>query len=63
MILEFGTFVYDNGYEGNQNLVFAKTYPALQGNFDAGFAHHFHVGSISDQCFQPQTHNGMIVDQ
>ena len=34
MILEFGTFVYDNGYEGNQPVVFEKTYPALQGNFD-----------------------------
>lgn len=34
MILEFGTFVYDNGYEGNQSVVFSKTYPALQGNFD-----------------------------
>jgi beta-galactosidase/beta-glucuronidase len=34
MILEFGAFVYDNGYEGNQAVVFTKTYPALQGHFD-----------------------------
>ena len=34
MILEFGSFVYDNGYEGNQLQVFRKTYPALLGNFD-----------------------------
>ncbi|HLZ96175.1 MAG TPA: glycoside hydrolase family 2 TIM barrel-domain containing protein [Candidatus Dormibacteraeota bacterium] len=34
MVLEFGTFVYDNGYEGNQQLIFSRTYPALRGNFD-----------------------------
>jgi beta-galactosidase len=34
MVLEFGTFVYDNGYEGNQTQIFRKTYPALVGNFD-----------------------------
>jgi glycosyl hydrolase family 2 len=34
MVLEFGTFVYENGYEGNQTQIFRKTYPALEGNFD-----------------------------
>ena len=34
MVLEFGDWVFDNGYEGNQTQIFRKTYPALVGNFD-----------------------------
>jgi beta-galactosidase/beta-glucuronidase len=34
MVLEFGDWAYENGYEGNQAQVFRKTYPALAGNFD-----------------------------
>jgi beta-glucuronidase len=33
MALEFGSWVYDNGYEGRQQEVFAQTYPALAANF------------------------------
>jgi beta-glucuronidase len=34
MVLEFGDWVYENGYEGNQAQIFRKTYPALVGNLD-----------------------------
>src|SRR5262249_7163085 len=34
MVLEFGQWVYENGYDGKQQLVFRKTWPALAGNLD-----------------------------
>ncbi len=34
MVLEFGDWVFDNGYEGSQTQVFRRTYPALLANFD-----------------------------
>jgi beta-glucuronidase len=34
MVLEFGSWVYDNGYEGQQPQIFARTFPALEANFD-----------------------------
>jgi len=34
MVLEFGGWAYENGYEGRQTQVFRNTYPALAGKFD-----------------------------
>ena len=34
MVLEFGQWVYDNGYDGQQQAVFKKTWPALASNLD-----------------------------
>ncbi|HZQ48946.1 MAG TPA: glycoside hydrolase family 2 TIM barrel-domain containing protein [Candidatus Dormibacteraeota bacterium] len=34
MVLEFGQWVYDNGYDGQQGVVFSKTWPALLAHLD-----------------------------
>jgi len=34
MILEFGDWVFGNGYEGHQTQIFRNTYPAIAANFD-----------------------------
>ena len=34
MVLEFGQWVYENGYDGQQRMIFRKTWPALIGNLD-----------------------------
>jgi beta-glucuronidase len=34
MVLEFGQWVYDNGYDGQQQTIFRKTWPAIAGNLD-----------------------------
>jgi len=34
MVLEFGQWVYENGYDGQQQMIFRKTWPALFGNLD-----------------------------
>jgi hypothetical protein len=34
MVLEFGQWVYENGYDGQQQMIFRKTWPALIGNLD-----------------------------
>ena len=34
MVLEFGDWVFENGYEGGQTKIFRQTYPALAGNLD-----------------------------
>ncbi len=34
MVLEFGGWVYDNGYDAKQRSTFSQTFPALAGNLD-----------------------------
>jgi beta-glucuronidase len=34
MVLEFGGWVYDNGYDAKQRSIFSQTFPALSGNLD-----------------------------